>query len=1023
MIRHIKNNLEFIKTVSVILFFLVFGFLFSPVITSAADYQENCEVGGSCSCGSGWCSSDSDCVYDDFCYAYCPSSEANSHLVSSSCSVSWSGCSCSWWWSGCSGSCSCVASGQCEYECDSGYTWDGSQCVEENQPPDSDFTYSPSYPDTSDTVDFTDQSSDPDGSIQSWAWDFGDGATSYSQNPSHSYTSSGDYAVELIVTDDDGAWDGKTKTVSVTESNQPPKKPTNPSPPDEKTGVSTDLTLNVTVSDPDGDNMVVRFYGAKESKTYESDSEIIGEAGINTNMHDDNWYSVSLSNSYGSTPYIFSTTQTTNGGQDPSAAHIRSVSSSKFETQHCEFDASDTCDTHNAEDQAWLAVDPSTISDIDGIDAGTLSTSSGSGGYSITFDSSIENTPLLFTNVQTENDNEDPLNTQAYNINSNGATVEFCEQDSTDGCDSHTSETIAWLAIDTSKIERKSGFDYGTFSTGNSNWQDISFSQSFSSAPAVIADVQTENGGQEALYPEVDNVGTGSAYIRYCESEGGNSCDSHATETVAWMAVEPGKLKLDTKSQSKELIGSDEVSGGSGTAEVDWTGLNNGTTYLWHAEADDGTDKTQSDTWNFTTNTPPDQPSVNYPPDGSTRIETDPTLNVTVSDPDGDTMNVSFYDGYEKWQYKRPININENSGSDLSNYQVKVVVNTSTLIDEGKMNSDCSDIRFTDSDGSTQLDYWIEGGCNTGSTEIWIKVPLIPASSTKTIYMYYGDPTASSESNSDSVLNDLTSIPTDDALIDGRDGPDNNNGDGEKMGATETKDASLLKFDISQNYTTTTISDVVLYTYVYDHWYSSKRKMDLWGVGNEWHEGTVTWNTDRPPSETNVLVNDVDQSIPSWWTYSSDSLTDYFKKKAGNNISLAVDYGGAGLYDKTSSLHYGIEFYSKEETESADYKPYLDLMDVRKYASPEPSVSVGSEEEVKNLIATDTDVASGSTSTVTWSGLSEETAYSWYAVADDGLETTKSDIWSFETGTISVPRCSVKICIEETCDFMTAECL
>ncbi len=43
-------------------------------------------------------------------------------------------------------------------------------------------------------------------------------------------------------------------------------------------------------------------------------------------------------------------------------------------------------------------------------------------------------------------------------------------------------------------------------------------------------------------------------------------------------------------------------------------------------------------------NNPPDPPVNVYPPHGSTGISTDPTLRVSVSDPDGDTMTVRFYD-------------------------------------------------------------------------------------------------------------------------------------------------------------------------------------------------------------------------------------------------------------------------------------------------------------------------------------------------------------------------------------------
>ena len=53
--------------------------------------------------------------------------------------------------------------------------------------------------------DFTDTSTDFDGSVVGWSWDFGDSSgTSSAQNPMYTYPGPGTYTVTLTVTDDMG---------------------------------------------------------------------------------------------------------------------------------------------------------------------------------------------------------------------------------------------------------------------------------------------------------------------------------------------------------------------------------------------------------------------------------------------------------------------------------------------------------------------------------------------------------------------------------------------------------------------------------------------------------------------------------------------------------------------------------------------------------------------------------------------------------------------------------------------------
>jgi PKD repeat protein len=62
---------------------------------------------------------------------------------------------------------------------------------------------------------FTDRSTDSDGAVTAWRWDFGDGTTSTARNPSRTYATAGTYPVSLTVTDNAGATQQRSAPVAV----------------------------------------------------------------------------------------------------------------------------------------------------------------------------------------------------------------------------------------------------------------------------------------------------------------------------------------------------------------------------------------------------------------------------------------------------------------------------------------------------------------------------------------------------------------------------------------------------------------------------------------------------------------------------------------------------------------------------------------------------------------------------------------------------------------------------------------
>ncbi|MHC4155370.1 MAG: clostripain-related cysteine peptidase [Planctomycetota bacterium] len=91
------------------------------------------------------------------------------------------------------------------------------------------------------------------------------------------------------------------------------------------------------------------------------------------------------------------------------------------------------------------------------------------------------------------------------------------------------------------------------------------------------------------------------------------------------------------------------------------------------------------------------------------------------------------------WNYRKQVVMTNNVETTLYDYSMKIILNTAELISQGKMQSDCGDIRIIEN--GVQIDYGIIGP-NSASTEICFIANDLIVGDNNDIHIYYGNPSA-----------------------------------------------------------------------------------------------------------------------------------------------------------------------------------------------------------------------------------------------------------------------------------------
>ena len=327
---------------------------------------------------------------------------------------------------------------------------------------------------------------------------------------------------------------------------------------------------------------------------------------------------------------------------------------------------------------------------------------------------------------------------------------------------------------------------------------------------------------------------------------------------------------------------------------------------------------------------------------GTLSFETTVTLSV------GSGVAHASPDWLPGWSYRKSHVISAASGAG-TNYQIKVIAYYGSGADsgenvylDGKCRTDFGDIRFTDDDGITLLDYWMEEMVNSNYAILWVEVADDLSTSDQTIYIYYGNAAASDASDGDATF-----IFFDDFLGSSLDGAKwdwwsanisvsgsvvNINNTGSWGGISSDNQYSLPYNFVARAQKTTTfgIGQVGL-----ERWYSFD--------GDDTINIFDRWGPQRPQ----VYYTSRHLGADQWDTVGTWNLNTWYHYQIKGTLS-EVRYYRDGTLRNTETVINSIptgSMYVLFSSESSSDRLRIDYCFLGKYVSPEPGHGAWGSEE------------------------------------------------------------------------------
>ncbi|WP_052055655.1 malectin domain-containing carbohydrate-binding protein [Myxosarcina sp. GI1] len=295
---------------------------------------------------------------------------------------------------------------------------------------------------------------------------------------------------------------------------------------------SGNISIKVTASDGE----------AETSDTFDisiSDAnDVVMEYGKVENLTDQ-LQTINLTNSF-TNPVVF-IQPLSNNESDPAIVRLQNITDNSFDLRVQEANYLDGL--HTAEAVSYFVLEAGTWQLDDGtlLEVGTTDSeglvAKGAGFDRVDFNSDFAATPVVLSQIQTEN-GLDFVRTRQRNSTVDGFEIAMEEEEANQNT-AHVSETVGWLAMETGSGQW-GDFSYYADRTGDivtHDWSSIEFDGLLTQEPQLAASVSTYDGA-DASGLRYNNLSTAGVDIKVEEDRSLDNEVIHTTEIVDFLMVE-----------------------------------------------------------------------------------------------------------------------------------------------------------------------------------------------------------------------------------------------------------------------------------------------------------------------------------------------------------------------------------------------------------------------------------------------------------------------------------------------------